>query len=842
MGTSKFRTTIAFAVAIVLLSGCVVSGLWLAGQKSRADNWVRHTFEVRDRLAQARISLLRAEVYRRSYVLGDVHAIATLDDIRRQLPGQMDVLKTMTADNDAQHARMAALARLTAMRMAEVDETVRLGDEGRSAQAAAIMASATSHRITAEVIDLIKRIAAQEQRLLTTRLKRAEAYLYPIRVGQILSAFLIVLLGLLVHKERQERMRALQEAYMHLQADIARREIAESELELLATNATDAVLRIDLDGRCTYASPSVDQVLGAGAKLLLDQPLQTAIHPADCEEMLAFHELLATGTIDRGVRTYRVERPGDTGPEMWVEAHAGLVRDGDTGQPREIIASLRDVTDRKRLEHELEAARDRAEAAVRAKSSFLANMSHEIRTPMNGVLGFADLLLDSDIPAEQRHHAQLIADSGKAMMRLLNDILDLSKIEAGQMQVSPEAIDLRHALRSCIKLVQPAASQKRLQLDIDVDDAVPQFVLLDGLRLRQIILNLLSNAVKFTPAGVVRLRASVGEDAKGRVIDVSVEDTGIGIPTDRQAVVFDQFTQAEQSTVKRYGGTGLGLAISKQLASLMGGSLDLASTEGLGTTFRLRLPLLATTAIHCSPADQAGKHSAVRPLRVLLAEDHDVNQELMRAMLSRLGHDTTIAEDGLQALNAVVAADGADGTAYDLVLMDMQMPVLDGLEAAHRIRAAGITADRLPILALTANAYADDVADCLAAGMQAHLAKPVDLASLAAAIGKWTTHGGSAIPAAAFTIKPALQAKFEARKAELAAFARRLVASDQIDQEQGEQLARLLHKLAGTAGMFNQVALGNCAAELESRLEAAMSNSGRSVIVRDVVQTLEDAA
>jgi PAS domain S-box-containing protein len=842
MKNTKFGTSIALVIAIALLGCCVVSGLWLAGQQSKANGWVRHTFAVKDRLAQARISLLRAEVYRRSYVLGDVRAIATLDDIRRQLPVQMDILGKMTADNAAQHARVKALMYLSAMRMAEVDETVRLRDQGRSAQAAAIMASAQSHRTTAAIVDIINRITAQEQRLLTTRLKRSEAYWYPIRVGQTLSGILILLLGLLVYKARRERTLALQTAYAHLQADVARREMAESELELLAANATDAVLRVDLDGRCTYASPSVQQVLGTEAGLLLGQHMDTTIHPADREEMRAFHELLAGGTVDRGVRSYRVERPGSSAPEMWIEAHAGLVRHADSGEPCEIIASLRDVTGRKLLELELEAARDRAEAAARAKSSFLANMSHEIRTPMNGVLGFADLLLHSDIQPELRHYAQLIADSGKAMMRLLNDILDLSKIEAGQMQVSPEAIDLRHVLGSCKKLVQPAASQKGLQLDIDIDESIPGWVLLDGLRLRQIILNLLSNAVKFTPAGVVRLHAEIGSDDKGRLITISVEDTGIGIPADRQTAVFDQFTQAEESTVKRYGGTGLGLAISKQLASLMGGSLDFASTEGLGSTFRLRLPLFATTAVEYAVADQDSGYTAARPLRVLLAEDHDVNQELLTEMLSRLGHHTTVAEDGLQALNAVVALDRADAAAYDLVLMDMQMPVMDGLEAARRIRAAGITPERLPILALTANAYADDIAACLAAGMQAHVAKPVELTNLSVAIRKWTNHCEPVIPAPAFTIKPALQAKFDARKAELVTFARDLVASEQVDQEQIDQLADLLHKLAGSAGMFNQDALGNRATELEAKLDAAVSSIDRSAVALEVLQSLENAA
>jgi PAS domain S-box-containing protein len=607
-------------------------------------------------------------------------------------------------------------------------------------------------------------------------------------------------------------------------------------------NATDAVLRIDLEGRCIYASPSVEQVLGTDASLLLGQPLGTSIHLDDREGMLAFHQSLARGTVERGVRSYRAERFTESGHEIWIEAHSGLVRDAVTGEPCEIIASLRDVSERKRLELELEAALDRAETAVRAKSSFLANMSHEIRTPMNGVLGFADLLVNSDLPPTQQRHAQLIADSGKAMMRLLNDILDLSKIEAGQMQVSPEAVDVRHALRNCIKLVQPAASQKGLELDIQVDDGLPVCLSLDGLRLRQITLNLLANAIKFTSAGRVRLRARVARETTDAALEVTVEDTGIGIPKDRQAAVFEQFTQAEHSTVKRFGGTGLGLAISNQLASLMGGSLDLTSEEGVGTTFRLLLPLIEATPDTNASTATGLKGADDRRLRVLLAEDHDVNQALMAAMLSRLGHECIIVSDGLQALEAVVEANGRPEATFDLVLMDMQMPVMDGLEAARRIRATGITAERLPILALTANAYADDIAACLDAGMQAHLAKPLELANLAAVIQKWApSHVPQVIAAPAFAISPVLQARFDSRKAELVAFAQGLTTGEQLGDEQINQLVDMLHKLAGSAGMFNQKPLGARAAELEMQLEAA-ETSGRGGVVRAVVQALASAA
>jgi PAS domain S-box-containing protein len=780
-------------------------------------------------------------VYRRSYILGDRQARDTLTVICRDIPRQLSTLRRSTLDNDSQRVRTGALEGLAMARLADIRQTILLGDKSRRSDAAAAMASNSNHRTTAAIIELIGHIAAEEQRLLAVRLKHAKSYERPIQIGLVCSGLLVLLLGLLVHTERRKRMLALGTANARLQADIARRELAESELALLAANATDAVLRIDPDGCCIYASPSVQQVLGVEASVLVGQPIGTSIHPADRKDMLEFHHLLVSGTLERGVRTYRAQKFDDLQREIWIEAHSGLVRDTATGEPREVITSLRDVTERKRLEFELEAARSRAEAAVRTKSSFLANMSHEIRTPMNGVLGFADLLLNSDMSAENRHHAQLIVDSGKAMMRLLNDILDLSKIEAGQMQISPETLDLRHALRSCIKLVQPAAFQKGLQLDVHVADGLPDHLLVDGLRLRQIILNLLANAVKFTASGGVHLRANIVDGAAGATFEVTVEDTGIGIPADRQAAVFELFTQAEHSTAKRFGGTGLGLAISKQLADLMGGSLELASDEGVGTTFRLRLPLVEARSSGGTAASTTAAAQACRPVRVLLAEDHDVNQALMHAMLSRLGHECVIVSDGLHAVEAAIDADKRRETAFDLVLMDMQMPIIDGLEAARRIRAAGIAPDRLPIIALTANAYADDVAACLDAGMQDHLAKPVALAVLAATIQKWAgSLAPQVIAAPAFTISPALQARFDARKAELVQFARGLAASDDIDEGEIKHLTDLLHKLAGSAGMFNEVSLGTRASDLEEQLAAAPSHARRD-IVRDVVRVIENA-
>lgn len=826
------RSHWVLAAALALLACSAASGIWLFGQKQNADNWVRHTFRVADRLSHVRILTLRAEVYRRGYLLtGDPDARKNIESVRRELPDELTALEGMTEDNPRQRERVAYLAGLIRQRLLETEQTLQMRGANRAAEATSILASDANRHETARMLALIGQIRGEEETLLQARLARARGYEGPIQVAGVASGLLVLLLAYLIARERRVRMEVLRDANRRLHSDIARREVVEAELALLAMNATDAVLRFDLEGRCIYASPSTEPVLGVEPAHVLGRQIGFGVSPEHREEMFEFQHLLTTGEVERGVITYRTHLPSDETHAQWVEAHCGLVRDHATGQPSEIIASLRDVTRRKELEHELEAARARAEAAMEAKSSFLANMSHEIRTPMNGVLGFADLLLASDLPPEQHRQAQLIVDSSRAMMRLLNDILDLSKIEAGQMQVSPERVDLRHALRGCVKLIEPAAAQKGLALHFDIDSTLPRFVTVDGLRLRQIALNLLGNAVKFTERGGVTLsaRRAAGADGTPR-IDIAVADTGIGIPPDRHAAIFEQFVQAEQSTARRYGGTGLGLAISSRLAALMGGELGLRSTEGEGSIFTLCLPLVAAADSEAGTPAPAGPSDPARSLNLLVAEDHDVNQLLMQEMLGRLGHRVTIVADGARALELVVAADsGADP--FDLVLMDMQMPVLDGIGAARAIRDAGIAAQRLPILALTANAYADDIARCIEAGMQAHLAKPIQLADLAAAIDRWTSAAPPApeVPPAppeapaGITLSPALWAKFAERKAELL-HAAEAFAAGSADDGEAEALCGLLHKFAGSAGLFGQAELGSQASALEDALEAAPAN------------------
>ncbi len=388
---------------------------------------------------------------------------------------------------------------------------------------------------------------------------------------------------------------------------------------------------------------------------------------------------------------------------------------------------------RRRAEADAEASAARAESASRAKSDFLANMSHEIRTPLNGVLGMLQLLAGTGLTDAQRRHMAVAEASAGALLTLINDILDLSKVEAGKLEVERLPFDLAEVAAGSVAIVAPRAGAKGLAVACEIAPGLAARRVGAGDRVRQVLVNLLGNAVKFTAAGSVTLAVSAdADDPAGDVVRFAVTDTGIGIPADRRDRLFRPFSQVDASTTRKYGGTGLGLAISKQLAELMGGAIGVDSTPGRGSTFwfTARLPVDPTAAAAVDPIRAVAPVPAGR--RVLVAEDNEVNQMVVGEMLRRLGYEPDVVENGHAAVLA------AAGGGFDAVLMDCQMPVMDGFEAAAAIRSAEDgTGRRVPIIALTANALKGDRDRCLAAGMDDYLTKPIDAAALAAKLAAW---------------------------------------------------------------------------------------------------------
>jgi signal transduction histidine kinase/CheY-like chemotaxis protein len=382
--------------------------------------------------------------------------------------------------------------------------------------------------------------------------------------------------------------------------------------------------------------------------------------------------------------------------------------------------------DLKAAMRDLEQARDAANAANVLKTQFLANMSHEIRTPLNGVLAMAEVMAMGDLEPVQRERLQIIRQSGGLLLAVLNDVLDLSKIEAGKLTLISEPFELEPVIASVTESFDVMAKNKGLSLKVEVEDTASGWWEGDSDRLRQILGNLLSNAVKFTLQGEVAAKVDVNE-ANG-ALRLTVRDTGVGIAPEKLPGLFEKFTQADNSATRRFGGTGLGLAICRELTQMMGGAINVESREGVGSVFVVELPLPRCEAAGATHADaiQADQDG----LRLLAAEDNTTNQQVLAAVMESLGIDIHIVADGKQAVEAWQDCE------YDLILMDIQMPVMDGICAAREIRAAerDSSRPRTPILALTANALSHQIEEYIAAGMDGHVAKPIEIAKLYEAI------------------------------------------------------------------------------------------------------------
>ena len=476
-----------------------------------------------------------------------------------------------------------------------------------------------------------------------------------------------------------------------------------------------------------YANPAFYRITGYDEEEVIGRNCRFLQGPGtNPRHIKALREAIETGkAIDVEIVNHRKD-----GSRFVNELHLSPIFDDD-GEVRYIFGIQHDVSAREQFARDAERARRAAERANAEKSDFLAFMSHEIRTPMNGVMGTISLLLDTTLDAEQHAYAETARRCGELLLATVNEMLDLSRIEAGHLAIEEEAFDLAAPVAEVLDLLAPAVAEKGIRLSASIDPLLPARVIGDARRLRQVLLNLADNAVKFTAVGGVGIRVERAENSNH--VRFAVADTGIGMPPEVQARLFGRFAQGGPETARRYGGSGLGLMICKRLVGLMGGRIVLASTPGKGSTFSFEIPLQPIAESGRPPSTLLPKPALAKPLpgargRILIAEDGEANQLVAAAILRKAGYAVDLARDGEEALGAARTA------AYDLVLMDVRMPRMDGLAATAAIRSLEGPAGRVPIIAMTAAAMPNEVARCLEAGMDGHVAKPMDLTALLAAV------------------------------------------------------------------------------------------------------------
>lgn len=546
---------------------------------------------------------------------------------------------------------------------------------------------------------------------------------------------LLVLLGLKqeyfrspgrIEEQSQENLEALEDAQWQIvDSQVRHRDLLDAQ--------DDLIIRRTRDGRLIFANKSFCRAVGKDRDALLD----TYFEP----EVL---QVEATESGGRSGSTTELMRLSNG--ERWITWDRHIVA-GLTG-PSEIQLVGRDITDERRLIAELSKARVQAEAASRAKSRFLASMSHEIRTPMNGILGMASLLRTSNPAPEQDEYIEAVEISARALLGIIDEVLDFSKIEAGKIRFDEQPFELSDCVGNVVNLMTPRAREKGIALRWHVDPELDSVLSGDENRVRQILLNLVSNAVKFTDSGHVAIRVDdEGYDGTSRRISIVVKDTGVGMDADTLRRLFTEFEQGSASVSSGSGGSGLGLAISQKLARAMGGDLIAKSDVGCGTemiaslTFsEVRPSVDELPEVHEASVAREVTPGVDRP-RILIVEDNAINAKLARKVVERAGGYAVWVGNGELAVEQMERVQSGNMPAFDLILMDVSMPVMDGLEACRRIRAMFFdppdSGGKLPIIALTANAYQENRQACVDAGMSDYLAKPFDVPQLSVVLRKW---------------------------------------------------------------------------------------------------------
>jgi PAS domain S-box-containing protein len=740
------------AALVIVLMGWT---LFVATRDAReAESLIVHTMEVLQQVGRVDESIARADAEQRGFILNPVPRFSVeRDRALAELSLGLSALRSLTADNPRQGPRIDALEEAVTQRIAVMHENA----EARASQGARFTVGPNLGRgqaLSAKIHALNEEMKREERGLLDQR-RAAAARQYDM-VWMILVAAVLVSALVMVP------------GYIGYMAEVHRRESAEKKLLDLADSLPGATyqLRTYPDGRqkFEFLSPGVERLRNVSREAAL-KDFRAMWETIVEEDRPAMTEVMESSVRDLKPVQYdfRVKQPG--GEKRWLRASASLRKEADGSVLWNGYWS--DITRQKQLEGELNEAREAADSASRAKSTFLATMSHEIRTPMNGVLGMLELLSLTKLDGEQRTTLAIVRESGRSLLRIIDDILDFSKIEAGKLELRPEAASIPALVERVRNIYSGNASSKGLVLKSYVDPRVGP-VVVDPLRLQQILNNFVSNAIKFTSEGEVAIRVDLVERrGDSEILRFKVDDTGIGIAPGEKERLFSPFMQAGDDSAHRYGGTGLGLSICRRLAALMGGSVNIDSAVGVGTSAVLHLTLpiadahppraageidakAAPAAARRAPPgiEEAGREGTL----ILIVDDHPINRVVLMKQVNALGYAADDAQNGLEALEKW------NSGMFGAVITDCNMPELDGYQLARHIRACEAKNGhrRTPIIACTANALGGEAQNCYAAGMDDYIAKPISLGQLAKRLDQWLPIPGGGAREAHRAIDPAV--------------------------------------------------------------------------------------
>jgi PAS domain S-box-containing protein len=716
----KTKSTLGVTLACVLTLVVVTTLNIRASKFIDNSQWLLHTVEVRSEIEHVATLFMAAQNNIRGYQMTEQKYYLDLyNQSKTDLIKTLDHLHALINDNEVQKNNLVPVSSLVKTKIDVWDKSLSLHKDKGLNFIREQMIKGEGKSIDAHLLEAVNAMKLEEDRVFSARLERAHSQgsitKQAIWLGGLFFTLVIAVATYMVYRAGR------------------RRELAEENIDRFFTLSLDLLCIAGMDGYFKRLSPSFEEVLGHSVKDLCSQPITDLVHPEDITKTNAEIAYQMEGNKVLSFENRFRCKDGRYRTLSWKSVPVGQF----------MYAVARDVTQQKKYEADLMQAREAANNAALAKSAFLANMSHEIRTPLNGVVGMTDLLARTQLEEKQKYYVDTIRTSSAILLKIVNEILDFSKIEAGGMELEKIDFSLTQLVEGRISLLGVLAQEKGLALESFIDEKVPAVLRGDSGKIGQVLMNLINNAIKFSHQGRIKIRVFVSSlGAKSCQLKISVIDTGIGIEPDQRARLFQAFTQADNSTARRYGGTGLGLSISKRLVEIMGGEIGVESTMGMGSTFwfTVNLDISESISVPAQPVlaprpptmDPEVQRALRKKIHVLIAEDNVTNQVIAMSMMSVLGYTATLAKNGREAV------DHYKEGAFDIILMDQHMPVMDGIQASTEIRRLErITGRHIPILAFTATVMEQEQKALFNSLMDGFILKPVTLEALESVMASW---------------------------------------------------------------------------------------------------------